>query len=198
MTINFIRNYCGLSLDEYKKLEYFIKVLFNEFSKLIVVWLLFIFFNLNVSFHYTLLITLSFRIWTGGLHFNNYLSCLIFTIINFLTVAYFAELLTAGFLTCIAIVSSCCMIQIIIGPITSSVRPVLSQKKGKECKIITFFTGAFYIIFIFLNPSSTITNLIVLITLSHTIQLIIAKEIQNEKFNSNDSWVNNSNGSKTS
>lgn len=70
----------NLNTNDSLKLRYMIELFVSESTKILIMF--FIFYNFNSEFSYVIsLITLTpLRLFTGGLHFQNYKSCFIFSL----------------------------------------------------------------------------------------------------------------------
>jgi len=72
-----------LSHEELRKMKYGMEVIFDELVKIIILLILFTVLNRLKYFLFSLVILSTIRCFSGGLHFQKNLSCLLFSIIFF-------------------------------------------------------------------------------------------------------------------
>lgn len=109
--------------------KYVLKLYLYDFSKLIVLIGIFLYYKKIDMFLYSYLLLFKLRTSSGGLHFKKYLSCLIFSILYFYGNVVVLGSVAVSLDVEIIISILCCCITFLIGPIHSSTRPSLDQKQ---------------------------------------------------------------------
>lgn len=125
-----------LTSDETVKIKYVLNVIIGDVSKLIIIVLAFWLFNYHLLVIYGMFTLWCIRTFTGGLHFNNYLSCLMFSIVFFASSVflYFNIMLTKPLLIILVLLNL--LVIMLLSPMKSASRPEISKKKKTHFKII--------------------------------------------------------------
>lgn len=77
-----------LSHEELRKMKYGMEVIFNELVKIIILLILFAVINRLKYFLFSLVILSTIRCFSGGLHFQKNLNCLLFSMVFFTASTY--------------------------------------------------------------------------------------------------------------
>ena len=85
---NKISEYSSYSEEEIKKIDYALAVLLGESAKLIILYILFFFLGMLDFLIFSLIILITLRSFSGGIHFDSNFMCLIFTMLFFLITSY--------------------------------------------------------------------------------------------------------------
>lgn len=133
-----------LSHEELRKMRYGMEVILNEMIKIAILTALFTILNKLNYFLISLVILITIRCFSGGLHFHSNFSCLLFSIIFLTAAAYSPIYLPVGFLRYryLAMVLSIGAIGA-LSPIASINRPIRSKRKQRTLK----FTAVLFTVF---------------------------------------------------
>jgi len=164
------------SLDK-MKLKYSMETIFNDLSKIFILFILFSFLDKTSDFIYSVLALMTIRPFTGGLHFKTYSGCLTFTGIFFTTSIVLKNNIQLSNIILIAFVFSFMTI-FLLAPITSKNRPSYSNQKKLQFKlkglcVITIH----FIAYIIVNKNPYLANAIWVFILQ-SIQLLIKKGVE--------------------
>jgi accessory gene regulator B len=155
------------------KIQYGLNVLLNEGFKLFFLVLFFHIIHHSTYFYLSLLILLTIRTFSGGIHIKGSINCLILTLLIFIFTCVLAPLIPELKLThYISVTTLSILILWVKAPICSVYRPIRDNKKKLQYKIIAiFFTLTWSTILLSLATSSYINCGFVTILLQN-IQLI--------------------------
>ncbi|MBQ9990043.1 MAG: accessory gene regulator B family protein [Lachnospiraceae bacterium] len=160
------------------QLGYLYKTALSEISKLILMGILF--HNLFSEYLFSLAIMLVLRCFSGGLHFDTYLGCLLGSLLLMAASLLILPPLMAEFsfsFPCLLL----CMLSInCIGPVTSKYRPEYSKEHLKRCKRIVLCFISFFSLLVYIMPDSRFIHIGVSVIILHTLQLMAAKYIRKE------------------
>lgn len=153
----------------------------SESSKFIIMLLIFSLMGRTKEFIIALLVLLSIRNFTGGIHLKHYISCLCFSI-GFLTLI----ILSASILHIPELVQTIIMelgVVLIywIGPISSDSRPEPSKKQKFNYKLFACFVLLFYICLFMFTEKLPCQNLIFWVIFFQIMQLCAAKIIKKRR-----------------
>lgn len=128
-------------LDEetIQKMEYTIKAIFNELSKLIIFIILFSLLGKQISFLLCYLAFVSLRIFAGGLHCKTYWGCFTFSLISFLMFIYIPDLIDINIRIMQIIAYISCLFPAVFSPVLPSFRNIKSSRKKTILKITAVF-----------------------------------------------------------
>jgi accessory gene regulator B len=138
------------------RIQYAIAVLISEGFKLIVLFTIFTILNCEKYFFFSLAIVTTVRTFSGGLHMNSALTCLLLTIPIFIFTSYLAPtfpLLNNVFYIGIAAFSF--VIVFLKAPKSNAEKPIRNVEKRKQFKkIALFFTLVWCVLCILIkNPA---------------------------------------------
>ena len=155
------------------QLVFLAKTLLSEISKVIFIG---IFFTDDLLFYLTCILILSLlRTSTGGLHCKTYFSCLIASCLYIVITLKCLPLIYIGQLPSLVLLAFCFITDFIIGPVTSDVHLPLSKNAKMRGRICTGITITIIFFFMHMNPQNRYVITGFWITISHTLQLIVAK-----------------------
>ena len=134
-----------MSHEDLRKMKYGMEVVSNELIKTILLLVLFAAMNKLNYFLFSLIILVSIRCSSGGLHFQSNLSCLMFSCIFFLASTYEAAHVVIAFrqLTHSMLLFSIAAIGL-LSPLPSINRPIKDKRKQRLLKINAVFITALW------------------------------------------------------
>lgn len=159
---------------EMRRLDFTLTVFFYEISKFIILAILFSAVGLFQEYAISILVLMPIRIFSGGIHFNHYISCFLFTSVFFTVPVLLRSVSPDGpvRLGCMAI---CLLVTYLIGPVTSQKRPPITYKRYTLFRLIS--TGLL-LVDLFLSEVFRVLpyeNICFWVIVLQTIQLICAR-----------------------
>ena len=178
---NHIVNVVDMSADDREKMLYSLQNLIGEFSKILLMFLFFLPFNLHGYFLRAVLALAIIRMYTGGLHFKTYGGCLMFSLTFFsarILLTKFCVLPQLGYL----LVGLIGLIVIgLISPITSKSRPNYSIHQRRTFKTMGCLIISLHLLGCLILKNNPYFISSVWVILLQAIQLILAKEVENHE-----------------
>lgn len=169
----FLKEQYQFSDFQIAQLQYTWKTFFSEFSKLMIMGL--VFRNILGRYVFAVTVMLLLRTATGGIHCKKYISCFLvsFTYMFLsLTVLPFVPINKVFQLILLFI---CMLCNYYIGPVTSAVHRPLSNECTKRVKIQAFLVIFFYLVFAYIVPENPYITCGFWVIILHTLQLTAAK-----------------------
>lgn len=166
---------------EIARIRYVIISFISETSKLAVLFTAFSLMNRQKELLAAILVLLSIRNFTGGIHLSHYLSCLLFTFSFLLCAVGLAELCFPSLWIQILCLAVGILIVGVIGPVSSDRRPAPSKKKGNIFRIIACMVLLVYILLLLNVRYLPFRNLIFWVSILQILQLAAAKLIKERK-----------------
>lgn len=164
--------------DAIIKVTYALKCIFNHLYKLLFLIILFSILGKINYFCFSLIILFSIRTFSGGMHFNTSISCLIFTtgffIITALISTYIPSLPNTVYIILMFISLTIIAIK---SPVTTSKRPIISITRFKILKWGSIITTISWVCFLLFYLKSI--NFINCGTLTITIQSLQLLKLKN-------------------
>lgn len=157
------------------KLNYSVTLLLSEISKFLILLIFFMYFKQTKLFMYSIFTLTLVRSYTGGLHFDTYLSCLGFSFLFFIFSITSSLLISLSIRTTIILVFIIFICLIFISPIPSKSRPNYSNKKLLRFKLINISIFIIHIFLYFNDKSNLYLTNALWVYFYQSIQLIIAK-----------------------
>ena len=166
-----------LGSDEKAMIRYSLEVVVNTIIKLLMVFVAFLLIGRPLEFFFILVCVVGLRSFSGGLHFESFSGCVIFTLIYFLGTLIISQLLPATdlliYITCLIAF----VITLLFAPVISPKRPKYPIKKIRRFKMaslifIIIYLGAYRVIGNHAFFEITVWGLII-----HIIQLFIGKGV---------------------
>lgn len=157
-----------------RRVRYFYTCLVYEISKFVILGAYFYLFGLLPEYLFSVLFVCPLRILTGGLHFQSYAGCLLFSIL------YFSVSIMPLFDYCPArgisllLLLLCAVINVVVGPITSNQRPELSMNRKVSIKKRVMVLFVLYLSFFFIFEQNRFFYLANRLLLIHTVQMVAA------------------------
>lgn len=170
---NHIRN--TFTTYEIELLKYFYRSIFYDLSKFLLLLLFYSILGLQMEFCIEMLILLSIRNFYGGIHFQHYSSCFMFTFIFSLMGIILAHTVLPDRhvqLMVLVIMSAVCMA---LKPVTAASRPELDSRKMIPYRICGACVLLLYITAFIMLQTFPYSNLCFWVIVLHTLQLIAAK-----------------------
>ncbi|MBU3110233.1 accessory gene regulator B family protein [Clostridium lacusfryxellense] len=165
-------------LEELEQIQYAITTILSEVFKIIVLIILFsVIGNLNYLL-FSMMILLSIRLFSGGLHAKSLLGCLMWTILFFTLTSIITPLLPrlSPYFYYIVFLLNLALI-IVQAPYPNPKRPIKKKKRKLYLKIIAFSFSLFWTyILIFHINNLTYLNCGVATILLQSLQLIYIKK----------------------
>lgn len=159
---------------EMQKINFMISVIKCELSKVIILGAAFAIFGFFTEYMVLMLTLIPIRMFSGGIHFNHYSSCFLFTSLF----SVLPVLLTGIVLphqTQLVILGLCVAIIYLIGPVTSTKRPPIRYERYRAFRLIaTSVSLVWFFVFAFAG-AFPYQNLCFWVIALQTIQLICAK-----------------------
>lgn len=170
-----------LTQHEIALLKYTFLCFLTDGSKFLIMYLLFHLLSLSTDYLISLGVLLSIRNFTGGIHLKHYSSCLLFTFSFVSSVIFLSHSIAVN--ENIQIMTLLMMIPIvfIVGPVTCSKRPKLSEQqsliyKSIACCILGIYTSVFIC-----TKTIPYQNLMYWGIVFQIIQLVVAKLIKERR-----------------
>ena len=159
---------------ELKRIRYTLTVFYYEITKLILLIVIFSFAGKLKSLLMCIAVIMPVRVFSGGLHFNHYWSCFLFTLLFFTTPIFIFGNITIP-ASC-EVISLCAITLLIwlIGPISSAKRPTPTYNNYQKFRYITVLFLSGYILCVLLLPNMPYRTPVYWIIVLHFIQLCLA------------------------
>lgn len=159
---------------EMRRLDFTLTMFFYEISKFIILAILFSAVGLFQEYAMSILVLMPIRIFSGGIHFNHYISCFLFTSV-FFTVPILLRSVSPDEPVRLSLMAICLLATFLIGPVTSPKRPPITYKRYSSFRLIS--TGLL-LIYLFLSEVFRVLpyeNICFWVVILQTIQLICAR-----------------------
>lgn len=162
-----------LSNYQIAQLVFLLKTLFSEFSKMLIIGILF--YN-NLSFYlFALLVMLCLRCLTGGLHFYTYLGCLAASALYlWLAIVLLPNLIMPINVQLLALLTSL-LICYSCSPIPSKYRPTYPASLIQKCRMIVCTFIFIYTLALYIIPENAYMSVGFWVIILHSLQLFVAK-----------------------
>lgn len=172
---SYFQNQFQLNELEVIKFDYSLTVIINELSKFLIMLLFFALFNQVKLFLYIILALTSIRSYTGGLHFNTYLSCLTFSLIFFIFTAVSSLFIVLNTFVLTSIITFILIVLIFVPPIPAKSRSNYSKRKLLYFKTVSIVIFLIHLAFCYLFKNNLYLTTALWVYLYQSVQLIIAK-----------------------
>lgn len=174
-TIQAVYGYTDL---EIRRIQYTLKVIFSELSKIILLFFVFLFLHKAREYIIAVFVLCSLRRFSGGAHMSHHWSCLLCTFLVIYLSIYPADYVILPEIFPPAAVLLCCLVTYLIGPIPSRQRPPYSYTDWKNFRIKSVIVLLFYFLTTILFPLYPYLDIVVWTIMIQTLQLVITKIIQ--------------------
>lgn len=153
---NYINTYCTINDKDNQKIKYALTCILGELLKFIFLIFIFSIIHTLVFFGVSLIILILIRTFSGGLHFNTFNKCLLFSIIVFIFTSLLAPLLPRLPSLAYYFLGVFSIILIFVeSPNPSFKRPIKDKKRRYSLKIISSFLSIFCLIILFFFQNDT-------------------------------------------
>ncbi len=174
LIVNYLKEEFHYTDYQIGQLRYFFEMLWSEFSKLLIICIVFSYIGYVYEFIFAVIILLSIRTVTGGLHFRTYLSCFCFTFLFFCLAVLFLPQLKLRKLYKLISLFICIIINYRIGPIVSSKRKEPNEKLRNKSKKSAFRIIFIYLLILFIVPENRFLTVGFWVIILQTLQLLWA------------------------
>ena len=165
------KNNSSLNETDLLKINYTLQVILGSLTKLAIIFFIFLYLNQLPLFFLSFVILNSTRPLAGGLHCETFMSCLIVSIIYFISVTLFSTLspkFNIYFYIIFFIISFIIILR--YAPCPNEKRPTKNKEK---LKVLSLISLAFWTMLFFKLPNIQICNCIFISIFFQIIQLII-------------------------
>lgn len=175
----FLKTQYQFSDFQVSQLQYLWKTLASEFSKLILMGILF--HNILGVYTFAVMIMMLLRSSTGGLHCRTYLSCFLVSFsYMFLSLAVL-PVIPVNKLVQMILLFVCILCNYYIGPVTSEFRRPMAEKARNRVRGQAFLIIFFYLVLTYITPENPYITAGFWVIILHTAQLAAAKLTKNLK-----------------
>lgn len=176
-----IQNENILDHSQIIKMKYGMTVFINEFIKIVLLFLLFLFINTFNLFLFSFFILMTIRPLSGGLHLDTSLRCFLFSLGYFiLTVLVFPNLIQLNEIIAIILLIISTTLMYLYSPIPSKFRPISCKKRTQFFKVSSAVSSMVWsVIIIFFIKDSSFFNCGIWIIFLLALQLFLAKRGEN-------------------
>lgn len=157
-----------------KVVRYVLKSLFSEFTKFIIMGIFFFAFSYQLQYLWCMLIFALLRRYSGGLHCNTYLSCLLVTFLYMVSCIMILPLYTPPRLMQLALMVAAIVIMYKTAPVPSQYHAELSSQQTFRYRTFLLTIVFSYFIALFIIPSNQYILCGFWVIIIHSIQLLIA------------------------
>lgn len=164
--------------SEIQQLHYGVSILWYECSKFILLGIILGLLGRFQEYMITILVLLPLRIFSGGIHFNHYLSCFLFTGVFIACPIYLQNMVSMPESGQLLLLLVCLITTAIVGPVASKKRPPLSRERYRLFRRITCGLLLLYIILFGIVRTFPGENICLLVIVLQTIQLLCAKMVR--------------------
>jgi accessory gene regulator B len=159
------------------KIQYALNIILGEGFKVIFLILLFNLIHRQNYFYFSLLVLMTIRTFTGGVHVKGAMNCLLLTILLFLPTCILFPLMPRFPLAVYLIISFFSLIILLLrAPICSVQRPIKDRKKRVQYKIIAIIMTLLWTIVLLFFNSPEYINCGFSTILLQNIQLLLVKK----------------------
>ena len=169
----FLKTQYEFSDFQIEQLKYTWKTLASEFSKLIIMGILF--HNILGIYAFAVVVLLLLRTSTGGLHCRTYLSCFLVSFTYMFLALVVLPVIPVNKLLQMILLFLCILCNYYIGPVTSAVHRPLSEKIIHRVRGQAFIIIFFYLTLTYITPENPYITAGFWVIILHSVQLIAAK-----------------------
>lgn len=169
----YLRTVHHLSSYQIAQIFFLFKALGSEFSKMLIMGILF--HDRFLEYLFALGIMLCLRCSTGGLHFYTYLGCLATSVLYLWLSLYVMPLFCAPTYVYLCILLFCIPVCYLVGPVTSKYRPPLAPAKYRYCRNFICAFIFIYALLLYIIPQNAYIHIGFGVIILHTLQLIVAR-----------------------
>lgn len=167
----------NLSEDTLASIYYSLEISVNTIIKLLIPMIVFLIFGQVEMFFYILLFTISTRTFIGGVHFDSFIGCTLFTTVFFILICYLSKSVELSQTMGLWIFAFAIIVFFINAPVISINRPAYDKKQRIKFKIVAINVTSIYLLIFLSSINSDFTQVILWGVCLSTIQLLIGKEV---------------------
>ena len=172
----FLKEQYGFSDYQVAQLAFLAKTLVSEFSKLLIMGIL---FRKELGMYlFAVSVMLLLRTATGGIHCKKYISCLLVSFSYIFLSLMVLPNIPINKVFQLILLFICMLCNYYIGPVTSSVHAPLSEGLVKRVRLQAFLVIFFYLTFTFIVPENPYTIAGTWVIILHTLQLAAARVLK--------------------
>ena len=180
--MDWIQNEYDFSNYQIRLIRYTLTAILYDVSKVILFAVYFYFTGQLIEFLFAIIPLLLLRTKTGGLHMQNYLSCLLFSFIYiYVTINILPQLIAVQPLLIYIVLLLCALIDYRIGP-TSLKKPSACKTYIKKAKMQTFQAIFVIAVLFFIFPENRYLLISFWTVVLHTFQLAITKLLREVRY----------------
>lgn len=169
----FLKTQYQFSDFQIAQLNYTWKMFASEFSKLIIMGI--IFRHILGIYIFAVVVMLLLRFSTGGLHCNSYISCFLVSLTYMFLSLIVLPIIPINKLLHMILLFACILSNYYIGPVTSKFRRPPSETMVKRVRGQAFVIIFFYLTLTYITPENPYITAGFWVIILHTTQLIAAK-----------------------
>jgi len=166
----------SLSYREKDLISYSLNSILNDLSKVLMLLIIFSFFDLTLEFALITLFSIPIRISAGGYHFKSYLGCFIFTLFYYLSIIFISKIDFNTSLTVIIYLISSTLL-IYFAPYTSKKRESLRVYSLKFYKCICLILIFIYLL-IYMSFTNNYVKIGLFVIIIQSLQLTFLKGVK--------------------
>lgn len=170
---DFLKEQYQFSDYQIAQLQYLVKTLASEFSKLLI--MAFLFRNQLDIYASAVAVMLLMRTSTGGLHCKKYFSCFLVSLSYMLLSIMVLPNLPVNKVFQLILLFLCMLCNYWIGPVTSSIHRPLSERCIRRVRLQAFILVFLFLTVIYIIPDNPCITAGFWVIILHTLQLIAAK-----------------------
>lgn len=174
----FLKEQYQFSDFQIAQLQYTWKTFSSEFSKLLIMGL--VFRNILGRYVFAVIIMMLLRTATGGLHCKKYISCFLVSFTYMFLSLAILPYIPINKVFQLILLFICMLCNYYIGPVISEVHRPLSNSCTKRVKIQAFLVIFFYLVLAYIVPESPYITCGFWVIILHTLQLTAAKLLKKE------------------
>lgn len=163
---------------EIARIRYAIISIFSETSKILIMFFLFYLSGMHVEFLISIIVLLSIRNFTGGIHLQHYLSCLAFTFTFLLCAILLSRYCVLPLWMEIMMIGGGMPVVYKIGTVSSDKRPAPSPQRSFVFKVTACLILTAYVILFLCVKNLPWIHLIFWVIVLQIAQLTVAKMIK--------------------
>jgi accessory gene regulator B len=165
------------NIKDRARIQYGLSILLSEGIKFVFLILFFNLIHSQMYFYFSLMILMSTRVFSGGVHLKGTLNCLILTTFMFIwtsILAPFTPRLPELFYILVGV--TCLVIILVRAPICSVIRPIKDNRKKLQYKFAAAFSVTLWTIILMNLESTPYVNCGFSTIFIQSIQLVLVKK----------------------
>lgn len=175
---NTIQDNFGYTNLEIRRIQYFLKAIGGDISKLGILFFLYLTMGKTWEYLISVFVLLTLRGFSGGVHMKHYWSCLLCTLLVLSLSICILPMLPIPMYLAPVIICICSIITFVIGPIPSNRRPIITEDSWKKFRIKAITVLCVYLITSLLFPDYKYLDIVVWTIVVQTLQLILTNIFQ--------------------